>query len=132
MLNLRPGNVPALTRTAYLRELFGDLEGAVMAMEMAYQSTPASENEDRAWILTQVAHVRLLQGRTVVAEALLNQALAMFPGYHYALGNMAKVRTAQKRSDEAAALEKATLRRGAACREPLCSGGSSRPRRSNG
>src|SRR5262249_22469633 len=28
MLNLRPGNVPGLTRAAYLRELFGDIEGA--------------------------------------------------------------------------------------------------------
>src|SRR5262249_1299538 len=32
MLNLRPGNIPALTRTAYLRELFGDLDGAYDAM----------------------------------------------------------------------------------------------------
>ena len=31
MLDLRPGNVPGLTRAAYLRELFGDLEGAARA-----------------------------------------------------------------------------------------------------
>ena len=27
MLDLRPGNVAALTRASYLRELFGDIEG---------------------------------------------------------------------------------------------------------
>lgn len=31
MLDLRPGNIPALTRAAYLRELFGDIEGAIRA-----------------------------------------------------------------------------------------------------
>ena len=29
MLDMRPGNVPGLTRAAYLRELFGDHERAV-------------------------------------------------------------------------------------------------------
>jgi len=40
MLDLRPGNLPGLTRAAYLRELFGDLDGSVELMNMAYQSTP--------------------------------------------------------------------------------------------
>jgi tetratricopeptide (TPR) repeat protein len=104
MLNLRPGNVPALTRTAYLRELFGDLDGAFDAMRMAFDATSPVETEDRAWILTQLAHVRIAQGRIGDAEKLLNQALATFPGYHYALANLAKVRTAQKRYDDAVAL----------------------------
>jgi tetratricopeptide (TPR) repeat protein len=104
MLNLRPGNVPALTRTAYLRELFGDLDGAVEAMNMAYQGTSPTETEDRAWILTQVGHLRLMQGRAADAERVLQQALAMFPGYHYALGNLAAVRMVQERYGEAVTL----------------------------
>jgi tetratricopeptide (TPR) repeat protein len=104
MLNLRPGNIPALTRTAYLRELFGDLEGAFDAMRMAFEATSPVETEDRAWILTQLAHVRIAQGRINDAERLLSHALAIFPGYHYALANLAKVRIEQKRCDEAVAL----------------------------
>jgi tetratricopeptide (TPR) repeat protein len=42
----------ALTRAAYLRELFGDIDGSVELMEMAYQQTPPTELEDRAWILS--------------------------------------------------------------------------------
>jgi tetratricopeptide (TPR) repeat protein len=104
MLDLRPGNLPGITRAAYLRELFGDVDGSLDLMNMAYQSTPPTEVEDRAWILTQMAHLELTSGKTADAESLLREALAKFPGYHYALGNLAKVRISQGRYDEAVAL----------------------------
>jgi tetratricopeptide (TPR) repeat protein len=104
MLNLRPGNIPGLTRAAYLRELFGDTDGSVELMKMALDSTPPSEVEDRAWITTQIAHLKVASGKTGEAEGLLQQALILFPGYHYALGNLGKVRMQQKRYDEAVAL----------------------------
>jgi tetratricopeptide (TPR) repeat protein len=106
MLDLRPGNIPGLTRAAYLRELFGDIDGALGLMEMAYQSTPPSESEDRAWILVQMANLNLMIGKSSQAENLLQQALTMFPGYHYALGSLAKVRIRQKRYAEATELLK--------------------------
>jgi tetratricopeptide (TPR) repeat protein len=96
MLDIRPGNVPGLTRAAYLRELFGDIDGSLELMNSAYQQTQPSEKEDRAWILTQMAHLQLLTGKVGEAERLLQQALALFPGYHYALGNLAQVRAAQR------------------------------------
>jgi len=101
MLNLRPGNMPGVTRAAYLRELFGDVDGALDLMNMAYQSTPPSEAEDRAWILSQIGHLQLTAGKISDAEASLQQALALFPGYHYALQNQAKVRIEQKRYEDA-------------------------------
>ena len=96
MLNLRPGNLPGMTRAAYLRELFGDVDGAYELMDMAYQSTVPTETEDRAWILSQMGHLRFVAGRTDDADNILKQALQIFPGYHYALGNLAKVRITQK------------------------------------
>jgi tetratricopeptide (TPR) repeat protein len=104
MLDLKPGNTPGLTRAAYLRELFGDIEGSLELMNMAYQSTPPGELEDGAWIITQMAHLKLAIGKIDEAEKLSQQALVMFPGYHYALGNLAKVRIQQKRYDEAVEL----------------------------
>jgi tetratricopeptide (TPR) repeat protein len=104
MLELKPGNMPGLTRAAYLRELFGDIEGSLDLMNMAYQSTPPREVEDGAWIVTQMAHLNLTTGKLNDAEMLSQQALAMFPGYHYALANLAKVRIQQKRYDEAVRL----------------------------
>jgi len=101
MLDLRPGNVPGLTRAAYLRELFGDIDGAIELMGAAYQRTPATEREDRAWLLTQQAHLELLRDNPEQADALLGLALGLFPDYHYALAQQAKVRTAQGRHAEA-------------------------------
>lgn len=105
MLDLRPGNIPALTRAAYLRELFGDIEGAIELMQSAVNRMPFNENEDRAWVLTQVGHLEYVRGRYEAAEASLTNALALFPDYHYALGGLADVRTAQKRFREAADLQ---------------------------
>ena len=93
-----------MTRAAYLRELFGDVDGAYELMEMAFEATPPTETEDRAWILSQMGHLRFIAGRTDEAETLLKQALSIFPGYHYALANLAKVRIVQKRYDEAVTL----------------------------
>lgn len=106
MLDLRPGNIPALTRAAYLRELFGDIEGARELMTAAYERTAPLEVEDRAWLLTQLAHLQLLTGGTDRAEALLNEALTLFPGYHYSLAQLAKVRAAQGKPQEAVDLLK--------------------------
>src|SRR5258706_5161601 len=104
MLNLRPGNVAGLTRAAYLRELHGDLSGAMDLMHMAYDATPFQEAEDRAWLLTQIAHLQLLAGNLPQAETYANGALGLFPDYHYALGTLAQVRLAQNRADDAVAL----------------------------
>lgn len=104
MLNLRPANRPALTRAAHLRELFGDVEGAYEFMELAYQSTPATESGERAWTLTQMGHLRLASGSADAAEKLFPQALTSFPSYPAALGNLAQVRITQKRYAEAVVL----------------------------
>jgi tetratricopeptide (TPR) repeat protein len=104
MLNLRPGNLPGITRAAYLRELFGDVDGSLELMSMALQSTPPGEVEDQAWILSQIGHLQLSGGRLGEAEKSLQRALILFPGYHYALQNLAKVRTGQKRYDDAVSL----------------------------
>ena len=106
MLDLRTGNLPALTRAAYLRELFGDVDGSLELMNMALESTPPAEVEDSAWILTQMAHLKLSMGNTADAEKYLGNALTLFPHYHYAQGVLAKVRIHQAKYDEAIELLK--------------------------
>jgi len=104
MLRLRAANQPAVTRAAYLRELFGDIDGALDLMKMAYESNPPAQVEDGAWILSQMAHLHLAVGDIAQAEKELQRALALFPGYHYALGNLAKVRIQQGHYADAVAL----------------------------
>jgi len=104
MLNLRPGNLPAYIRAAELRELFGDFEGSYELMDLAFQSTPVSETEERAWLASQMGHLKLAEGDAEAAGKLLDRALTAFPNYHIALAGMAQVRIAQKRYDDAVVL----------------------------
>jgi tetratricopeptide (TPR) repeat protein len=73
-------------------------------MNSALQRTPPNEVEDRAWILTQMGHLLILDGKLEVADKVLARALEMFPDYHYALANLAKVRQEQNKHAEAAEL----------------------------
>jgi tetratricopeptide (TPR) repeat protein len=104
MLNLRPGNLAALTRTARLREIYGDTEGAYELMELAFQSTSPADKEERASLLTQMGQLRLTSSSTDSAEKLLQKALALIPNYPSALGTLAQVRIAQKQFAQAADL----------------------------
>ena len=106
MLNLRPGNLPALTRAAHLRELFGDAEGAYELMSLAYQSMPPTDIQERAWALTQMGHMRLESSDGDGAEKLLQQALTTFPEYSAALTELAEMRVAQGRYQDAVDLLK--------------------------
>ncbi|MDP2030810.1 MAG: tetratricopeptide repeat protein [Thiobacillus sp.] len=102
LLDMRPGNLAGLTRAAYLRELFGDVDGALELMAMALTRTPPAEVEDQAWIITQMAHLELMRGRPAQAEQLAGEALARFPDYHYALQTLGRIQSAQGRHREAA------------------------------
>jgi len=104
MLNLRPGNIGGLTRAGYLREVYGDLDGAMEVLRMAYDAMPFQESEERAWLLTQMAHVKLTGGDTKDAEALANSALSVFPNYHYAEESLGQIRMAQRQYPEAVTL----------------------------
>ena len=110
MLDLRPGNLAALTRAAYLRELFGDVEGAIELMQLAYNRTPQIEVEDRAWIATQLGHLEFARGRRDDALKLVQHALELFPGYHYALAQLAKLRSSEKRYADAVELHRRHVR----------------------
>jgi tetratricopeptide (TPR) repeat protein len=104
LLDLKPGNVAGLVRAGYLRELHGNLSGALELMQMAYDSTAYSETEDRAWLLTQMAHLALVSGDLAKAETFATGALDVFPDYHYALAALAQVRIAQTRYQDAVML----------------------------
>jgi tetratricopeptide (TPR) repeat protein len=104
MLDLRPGNLPALLHAASLRELFGDPDGSYELLDLAFQSTSPTETGQRAWILTQMGDVRFASGNLEAAEKLFSKALVAFPNYAYALGGLAQVRLAQKRYGDAVQL----------------------------
>jgi len=108
MVDLRPGP-SSYSRVAYLREARGDLEGAAELLKMSLQSTPLPETEDRAWLLAQLGHLREEQGDLAGAEEMNRDALALFPGYHYALAALAGIALETHRPAEAALLARQAI-----------------------
>jgi Flp pilus assembly protein TadD len=58
MLNLRPGNPAGLTRGAILREIHGDIPGALTWLHQAYDATPPDQTAARAALLARIARLR--------------------------------------------------------------------------
>jgi tetratricopeptide (TPR) repeat protein len=104
MLNLRRGNIPGMIRGAFLRIAFGETEGALDWLTTAFRLTNPTETEDRAWLLTHIARVRLETGKPELADQLLTQALEIFPDYYFTLDALAETRSAQGKYSEAADL----------------------------
>jgi tetratricopeptide (TPR) repeat protein len=104
MLDLRPGNTGGLLHAANLRELHGNLTGALELVQMAYNATAPAETEDRAWMLAQASRLEFLAGDMAKAESYAQEALAVFPDHRDALAALAHVRQAQGRDNEAVTL----------------------------
>jgi tetratricopeptide (TPR) repeat protein len=107
-MTLRPG-LPAYSRVAALRTLFGDRRGAIEALELALDASDPSDPEQRAWILTYLGHEHWALGELDQAERRYADALAAFPDYHLALPGLARVRAAEGRIPEAIALYERAL-----------------------
>ena len=101
---MRRANVPAMIRGAFLRIAFGDVEGALEWLTSAFKLTSFTETEERAWLLTHIARLRLQTGKPDLADPLLNQALGLFPDYYFVLDSLADTRSAQGKYTEAADL----------------------------
>jgi tetratricopeptide (TPR) repeat protein len=103
MLDLHPG-VASYSRAAYLRELYGDVDGAIALMEQAVKASSPRDPQPFAWCLVQLGHLYFNQGRVGKAETAYNNALAVFPHYYQALAALGRVRSVQQRYSEAIAL----------------------------
>jgi len=103
MLRLRAGNAPALARAGYLREVYGDLNGAMEVIRIAYEGTSPSADGDRAALLAQWAREYWLAGQYQEAETRANQALTAVREFAPALEVLGRLRMAEGRYADAAA-----------------------------
>jgi tetratricopeptide (TPR) repeat protein len=103
MVSLKP-SVSSYARISYARELLGDVPGAASAMRLAVESA-VGQSESLAWSHTQLGKVYWGHGRIRPAERHARAALAVQPGYVYALDLLAQVEAARGRFGRAVAFE---------------------------
>lgn len=99
---LRPG-LPAYSRASYLRELHGDTEGAIEAMEMAANADPVGQGT-RAWALYQLGNLYLGEAKADTAASIFQGILTERPDFAPALTGLGHVALVKGNPDEAVRL----------------------------
>ncbi len=104
MVNLKP-DLSSYARVSYLRELNGDIPGAIDAMKRAVEAGgPVPENV--AYTRTLLGTLYFNSGRIDEAASEYQQTLSEDPGYPAATAGIGRVRAAQHRYSEAIDLYK--------------------------
>ena len=94
MVDLRP-DLASFSRISYLRELHGDIPGAIEAMEQAVKTgTPGHENT--LWSQVQLGNLQFNRGNFDLAAAAYRSALSFREDYPPALAGMARVAAAHE------------------------------------
>lgn len=110
MMSLRP-SAAAYARVAYARELQGNLQGALQAMELAAEATTAHDPEALAWYGAQVGELYLRMGRLEEAEREYRRAAFAFPEHPFAMIGQGKVAAARGQRHEALSIYLEQLKR---------------------
>lgn len=99
MMDIKP-DIRSYSRVSYLRELYGDNNGAIEAMKMAIESgVPGDENT--SWCRIQAANLLTYTGDTAAAAIQYQNALFQRPGYPYALAGLGKLSAMQNKWNDA-------------------------------
>ena len=93
MNELRP-DLASYARTSYLREIHGDMPGAIQAMDMAAKAGYIGL-EQTEWTRVALAHLYEVSGDTAKARAYYQMALYARPGYAYALAGLGRMAAAR-------------------------------------
>jgi tetratricopeptide (TPR) repeat protein len=93
-------DLTSLARLSYLRELHGNLDGAVAAMRQA-ASSPALAPENTAYVETLLGNLLVYAGQPAEATAAYDQALATVPNHAAAIAGLGRQAVGRGDLDEA-------------------------------
>ena len=93
-------DLASLARVSYLRELHGNVDGAIAAMREAAGS-PALAPENTAYVQTLLGNLLVYSGRPDAARAAYEQALATAPDHAAAIAGLGRLAVGRGDLDEA-------------------------------
>jgi tetratricopeptide (TPR) repeat protein len=99
MVALRP-DLKSYSRVSYLREIHGDMPGAIQAMQMAV-SAGYPGLEQTVWTTVTLGNLYEKTGDLKNAALAYNQALAQYPKYAFALAGLGRLAVKNKKEQEA-------------------------------
>lgn len=99
MISIKP-DLRSYARVSYLRELHGDINGAIEAMKLAV-SAGVPSHENTAWARTTLANLYLQYGQLENATKELHQCLSERPDYPFALSALADISVHKLNNSEA-------------------------------
>jgi tetratricopeptide (TPR) repeat protein len=94
MNEIRP-DLTAYARVSYLREIYGDIPGAIEAMDYAVKAGVMGL-EQTEWTRVALGHLHEVSGDTASARGYFLMSLAARPGYAYALAGLGRMAAAKK------------------------------------
>ncbi len=104
MVSIKP-DLRSYSRVSYLREIHGDVPGAIEAMTMAAQAGyPGYDNT--SWSMVTLGNLYLHYGKMAEAEQVFKNTLMERPEYPFALAGLASVEIMRKNYAEAEQLLK--------------------------
>lgn len=102
MVAIRP-DLKSYSRVSYLREIHGESQGAIEAMQLAVDAG-APGSEEKAWAQTALGNLYLAEGDLKKAEHEFRMASLERLDYPFALAGLAGVHVAQGNNQDALAL----------------------------
>jgi tetratricopeptide (TPR) repeat protein len=102
MVDIRP-DLSSYSRIAYQRELHGDVDGAIEAMQQAVDAG-AGSGESGLWVRAQLGNLSFSRGDLAQAEAQYSATLRLRQDYPYAQEGLAHVYAARGDSARAIAI----------------------------
>jgi tetratricopeptide (TPR) repeat protein len=99
MQSIKP-SLESYSRASYLREIFGDYNGAIEAMKLAVEAgLPGSEPQ--CWSRNTLGDIYLKTGQLNMAEEQYKMNLALRPTYAFSMAGLAKLAVKKKNYDQA-------------------------------
>lgn len=102
MVSIRP-DIRSYARVSYLREIYGDMNGAIEAMKMAVAAGYPGL-EQTAWTRFTLGNLHEKTGDLSKAESQYKMAIAEYPNYAFAISGLGKIEVKKKNYSEAVQL----------------------------